>query len=414
VRDSLAHREPDRVPIDLGSTSVTGIHVSVVKGLREHFGLEQRPIKVYDPYQMLGAMDSDLAVALGVDTWGVPRRKSHFGFVNEDWKPWVVNGLEVLVGGGFEIDAEPDGSVVIYPQGDRSAAPSGRMPAGGWFFDSIIRQNHFDPDNLDPADNLEEFRPFSDEDIEWNLRWLPEGEASGRGIVAGFGGTGFGDIATVPAPGLKDPRGIRDVTEWYVSLRSRRSYIHAIFEKQCELALANLARVHAAVGDRIDVVYLCGTDFGTQTSSFCSVPTFRELWLPYYTAICRWIHANTAWKCFKHSCGSVERFFESLIEAGFDIINPVQCSAAGMDPAHLKKTYGDRLVFWGGGVDTQKTLAFGTPAEIREEVLRRCDVFAPGGGFVFNPVHNIQARTPVANVVAMFNAVKEFNGVLNA
>ena len=415
VRDALAHREPDRVPIDLGSTSVTGVHVSVVTALREHFGLEQRPIKVYDPYQMLGSVDPDLADALGVDVWGVPRRRSHFGFVNENWKPWVVNGLEVLMGGGFEIDTEPDGSTVIYPQGDRTAAPSGRMPAGGWFFDSIVRQNHFDPENLDPADNLEEFRPLSDEDLEWNLRWLPEGEASGRAIVAGgFGGTGFGDIATVPAPGLKDPRGIRDVSEWYVSLRSRRSYIHAVFEKQCELALANLARVHAAVGDRIDLVYLCGTDFGTQTSAFCSVPTFRELWLPYYTAICKWIHANTDWKCFKHSCGSVERFFDSLVEAGFDIINPVQCSAAGMDPVHLKKTYGDRLVFWGGGVDTQKTLAFGTPEQIREEVLRRCEVFAPGGGFVFNPVHNIQARTPVANVVAMFNAVQEFNGVLNA
>ncbi len=414
VRMTLAHRQPDRVPIDLGSTSVTGIHVSVVAALREYYGLPLRPIKVYDVSQMLGSVDADLAAAMGVDTWGIPRRRSHYGFANENWKPWNLNGLEILVGGGFEVDTEPGGDIVIYPQGDRSVPPSGRMPAGGWFFDAIIRQNHFDPDKLDPADNLEEFRPLSDDDLAWNAGWLAEGEATGRAIVAGFGGTGFGDIAIVPAPGLKDPRGIRDITEWYVSLRSRRGYIHAVFEKQCEVALANLARIHAAVGDRIDVVYLCGTDFGTQTSSFCSVPTFRELWLPYYRAICGWIHANTSWKCFKHSCGAVEKFLESLIEAGFDIINPVQCSAAGMDPARLKRAYGDRLVFWGGGVDTQKTLAFGTPEEIRAEVLSRCEIFAPGGGFVFNPVHNIQARTPVANVVAMLDAVHEFNGVIHA
>lgn len=414
VRDTLAHREPDRVPIDLGSTSVTGIHVSVVMGLREYYGLEKQLVKVYDPYQMLGAVEEDLARAMKVDVWGIPRRRSHFGFVNENWKPWRMNGLEVLVAGGFETDTEPDGSIVIYPQGDRSAAPSGRMPAGGWFFDSIIRQNHFDPDHLDPADNVEEYKPVSEEDLEWNLGWLAVGEMTGRGIIAAFGGAGFGDIATVPAPGLKDPRGIRDISEWYVSLRSRKSYIHAIFERQCGLALENLEKIHNVVGDRIDAVYLCGTDFGTQSSAFCSVATFRELWLPYYSAICKWIHANTQWKCFKHSCGSVERFFESMIEAGFDIINPVQCSAVGMEPEKLKKTYGSRLVFWGGGVDTQKTLAFGTPEQVREEVLRRCEVFAPGGGFVFNPVHNIQAMTPVANVVAMLNAVHEFNGVPNA
>ena len=138
--------------------------------------------------------------------------------------------------------------------------------------------------------------------------------------------------------------------------------------------------------------------------------TFRELWLPYYKQLNDWIHAHTAWKAFKHSCGAVERFFESFIDAGFDIVNPVQCSARGMEPEQLKAKYGDRLVFWGGGVDTQKTLPFGTPAEVREQVLRRCEIFAPGGGFVFNAIHNIQAGTPVANIVAMFDAVREFNG----
>ena len=176
-----------------------------------------------------------------------------------------------------------------------------------------------------------------------------------------------------------------------MSTRTRRAYIHSVFERQCEIGIQNLARIHSRIGDAVDCVYVCGTDFGTQTSSFCSVATFRELWFPYYKRVNDWVHANTSWKCFKHSCGSVERFLESLIEAGFDIINPVQCSAAGMEPAGLKRKYGSRLVFWGGGVDTQKTLPFGTPQEVREEVLRRCEIFAPGGGFVFNSIHNLQA-----------------------
>jgi uroporphyrinogen-III decarboxylase len=195
-----------------------------------------------------------------------------------------------------------------------------------------------------------------------------------------------------------------------MSLNSRRDFVHRLYARQTEIALGNLERVHRRIGDAVDVVFLCGTDFGTQTSSFCSVATFRELWLPYYKQLCGWIHAHTSWKVFKHSCGSVERFFESFVDAGFDIANPVQCSARGMEPEHLKAKYGGRLVFWGGGVDTQKTLPFGTPAEVREQVLRRCEVFAPGGGFVFNAIHNIQAGTPVSNIAAMFDAVREFNG----
>jgi uroporphyrinogen-III decarboxylase len=228
--------------------------------------------------------------------------------------------------------------------------------------------------------------------------------------VATFGGTAFGDIALVPGPFMKDPKGIRDVAEWYVSTASRRDYVHKIFERQCEIGIANLEKIFGVVGNRVDAVFTCGTDFGTQTSAFCSVPTFRELWFPYYKRVNGWIHKNTTWKTFKHSCGSVERFYESFIESGFDIINPVQCSAAGMDPGPLKSKYGDRLVFWGGGVDTQKTLPFGTPAEVREEVLRRCEIFSRDGGFVFDSIHNVQAGTPVENIVAMISAVHEFKG----
>jgi hypothetical protein len=411
LRNALEHREPDRVPLDFGGTSVTGVHVTCVAELRDYYGLAKGPVKVHEPGQMLGFVDDDLRTAMGVDVVGVFPRKVKFGLNSAAWKEWNFRGLDVLVPADFRTKTESDGAVVIYPEGDETVPPSGRMPMGSAFFDTIVRQPEIDEEKLDPADNLEEFGFVSEADLNHLERTAGAAAASGYGVAASFGGTGFGDVALVPGPGLKHPKGIRDVAEWYVSTRMRRGYIHKVFERQCEIALENLARIHARIGNSIDCMYVCGTDFGTQTSAFCSVATFRELWFPYYKRINDWVHAHTTWKCFKHSCGSVERFFESFLEAGFDVMNPVQCSAAGMDPVELKRKYGSRLVFWGGGVDTQKTLPFGTPSQVREEVLRRCEIFAPGGGFVFNSIHNLQAGTPVANIVAMLDAVHEFNGV---
>ncbi|MDP2998220.1 MAG: uroporphyrinogen decarboxylase family protein [Bryobacterales bacterium] len=411
VLTTLAHRAPDRVPIDFGGTMVTGIHVSVVAALRDFYGLEKRPVKALDPGQMLGLVEDDLKTAMGIDVEGVFRRATRFGFPLDDWKPFrMYDGLEILVPGQFNYTLDDNGDTLMHPQGDVSAPPSARMPKDGYFFDAIIRQDPIDEDRLNPQDNLEEFGPASEAELQHLAESARAARATGRAVIASFGGTSFGDIALIPAPALKHPKGIRDITEWYMATRARRGYVHQVFEKQCEIALANFARIHAVVGGWIDVVFVCGTDFGTQKSSFCSVESFDELWRPYYKAINDWIHRNTNWKTLKHSCGSVAKFYPSFIEAGFDIINPVQCSAAGMDPEVLKRAFGDRLVFWGGGVDTQKTLPFGKPGEVRQEVLRRLEVFSANGGYVFNAVHNIQARTPVANIVAMLEAVKEFHG----
>jgi hypothetical protein len=336
-----------------------------------------------------------------------------FGFANDGWKPWSFNDLQVLVPEDFRTTVEPEnGGALIYPRGDMSAKPSGHMPKGGYFFDSIVRQKPFDADNLDPADNTEQYKPLTDEDldgIEADARAANTGEYA---VFASLVNTALGDIAFVPGPDLVDPKGVRDIAEWYMLTASHPQVVHKIFERQVEVGIANLAKIHARVGDAIDVIFLCGTDFGTQTSSFCSTKTFDSLWKPHYADVCNWVHKNTSWKTFKHSCGASERFFESMIDAGIDIINPVQCSAKGMDPRKLKDKYKGRLVFLGGGVDTQHTLPFGTPAEVRAQVLERCEIFSDGGGFVFDAIHNVQAQTPVANIVAMIDAVKEFNGAL--
>jgi hypothetical protein len=319
-------------------------------------------------------------------------------------------GLEVLVSEHFKTTRAANGDTLVYPKGDFSAPPSARLPKSGFFFDTIVRQDPIDEARLDPADNLEEFGPVSDRDLDYFDRATAAGAATGRGVIATFGGMAFGDIALVPAPFLKHPRGIRDLEEWYVSTLTRRPYIHKVFERQAEIALANLEKIHRRVGDRVQAVFVCGTDFGTQQSTFCSVDAFRSLYMPYYTRVNDWIHRQTSWKTFKHSCGAVETLIPSFIESGFDILNPVQCSAAGMDPVKLKSTYGADLVFWGGGVDTQKTLMFATTASVRDEVLRRCEIFGKGGGFVFNAIHNVQANVPIANVAAMFQALNEANG----
>ena len=410
LKRALSH-QGGPVPVDFGGTAVTGIHVMVIAALRDYYGLEKRPVKVTEPYQMLGALDHDLMDAMGIDVVSITPRKTMFGFPNEHWRtfklPW---GQEVLVSEHFKTTQDSQGDLLIYPEGDMSVPPSGRMPVSSFFFDTIVRQTPIVEETLDPADNQEEFGGVTQEDLAYFKAATDLASASNRGVVATFGGTAFGDIALVPAPFLKHPKGIRDIAEWYMSTALRPEYVHAIFVHQCEIAIENLKKIHAVVGNVIDAVFICGTDFGTQTSQFCSVDTYEALYAPYYKQVNTWIHENTTWKTFKHSCGAVEPLLSHFIDSGFDIINPVQCSATGMDPQQLKTRYGDDLVFWGGGVDTQHVLPFGTPEEVAEQVKDRIRIFSQQGGFVFNTIHNVQANTPVENVAAMLEAIQACAG----
>jgi hypothetical protein len=410
VEAALNHQSPDRVPLDLGASAVTGMHVSCVYKLRQALKLDPpgTPVKVNEPYQMLGEIASDLQDALGVDVVGLVPKATMFGFPCENWKPWTTfDGTPVLVPGAFNTDPEPSGDILMYPEGDRSAPPSGRMPKGGFYFDTIVRQEPIDEATLKVEDNLEEFGPISDEALDYFA-----GEAnrlrreSERAIFATFGGMAFGDIALVPAPWMKNPKGIRDIAEWYMSTASRFDHVYEIFRRQCDIALKNLAKIHDVVGDRVSAVFITGTDFGTQHGLFISPNAYRKLFQPFHRIVNDWIHAHTPWKTFIHSCGSVVTLLPDIVEAGFDILNPVQCSAAGMDPQMLKERFGNRLTFWGGGVDTQRTLPFGTPDEVRRQVRERIDIFGRGGGLVFNTVHNVQAGTPTENLVALYEAVR--------
>lgn len=409
LQTALNHQQPDRVPVDFGSTSVTGMHVETVHRLRLALtGDTSWRVKVVEPYQMLGEIDAELRQALGIDVVGLAPRKTMFGFENVGWKPFALfDGTPALVPEAFNTTADANGDLLIYPEGDRTVPPSGRMPNGACFFDSIVRQPPVDEDRLDPADNLEEFGPLSDEDLAWYRKRASELDAQGEtGVTLTMPGTAFGDIALVPAPWMKHPKGIRDIEEWYISTAIRKDYVRAIFERQCEIGLQNLEALIGILGDRVQAVFLTGTDFGTQRSLFISKEAYRDLFKPFHKRVNDLVHAKSDWKTFIHSCGAVRELIPDFIEAGFDILNPVQCSAEGMEARGLKREFGSDIVFWGGGANTQQTLQFGSPDEVYRECRERIEIFGEGGGFVFDAIHNVQATTPTENLLAMFKAIR--------
>ena len=407
-KKTINHQQPDKVVIDFGSTAVTGIHVVVVEKLREYYGLEKHPVKVIEPYQMLGEIDEELLREMNIDVIGLYGEKNMFGIPNKDWKlNKTFWGQEVMFPGEFNYTYNSNGDILIHPEGDVSAPPSAMMPKTGFFFDAVNRQEPVDDSNLNVEDNLQEFGKITDHDLLYWKTMTDSVENSGKGIMASLGGTALGDIALVPGLNLKHPKGIRGVEEWYISTLIREDFIKKIYERQTGIAVENLSKIFKVVGNNIHTVFICGTDFGTQNSTFCSPETYARVWMPYYKKVNNWIHQNTGWKTFKHSCGAIEPLMELFIESGFDIINPVQINASGMDPKLLKQKYGDRVVFWGGGVDTQGVFAFGTPEQVKEQVKRQCSILNENGGFVLNTVHNIQANVPFENVVALLEALKE-------
>jgi hypothetical protein len=416
VDAALSHRETDRVPLDLGATSCSGIHVSSLYALRQALGLDApgTPVRVSEPFQMLGEVTPDLLDYLGVDAVRVGLPNNIYGFRNDDWKPWTTfDGTPVLVPGQFPTEPEPNGDLLMYPKGDRSALPCARMPAHGFYFDSITRQEHLDEEHLDPADNLEEFAFVDDAGLKHVHDEVERLGATGRALLGEFGGTSFGDAAFVPGPTLADPRGVRDLAQWYMFLVSEPGYVREIFERQCDIGLANLARIHDTVGDALSAVFITGTDLGMQTGPFISPKTYRTLFQPVHARVNEWVHTHTKWKTFIHSCGSIWKLLDDIADAGFDALNPVQTSAADMGPQALKDRYGERITFWGGGIDTQRVLPFGSPEDVRAMVRERMRIFGAGGGFVFNTIHNVQARVPIGNIVALYEAVNEYRSYPN-
>ena len=394
---AIEHRETDRVPVDIGGSIMSGIMAQPLTALRRHLGLEDRPVKVYEIFQMLGEMEPDIIECLGIDVLPVEPEAIFFGLKREKYKPWrLFDGTEVLVPGQFNVEEDAEGNWLLHEEGDPAQPVAGRMPKNGYYFDLVGDQQlhaDFTPPTLQ---ELEEdyLTPISAQRLDYLAakaeRLRPTGKALFLGDWSAFG-----------------PPWIGNTPDWLCLLASDPEYVDQAFALRTEGVLRNLELLRCAIGDNIDILGVDGQDFGTQKSEMFSPEFFARYHLPFYLAVNGWVHAHTPWKTWKHTCGSNAQFMPMYVEGGLDCLNPMQRSAAGMDLAVLKREYGSRITFWGGGVDTQHTLPFGTPEEVYREVLETIRLLSAGGGFVFNTVHNIQANVPVENLAAMFQAIRD-------
>jgi uroporphyrinogen decarboxylase len=375
VRATLVHREPDRVPFDLGGSRQTGIHLRAYAGLREALGLEPREPRVIDITQQLADVEPDVLDAMGVDVRYVAprgsstyrreiREEAEYRTFTDEWG--VGRRMPLATGLYYDSYAPPLAGEIALTAVDAYA----------W------------PDASDPA----RYAGMGDEARRY-------AEEEGRAVQVG-------SICGGLTEGLFKLRGFED---GYMDLAGDPALARRVMERILEVKIAYWSHVLPLVDGRVDVVGEAD-DLGGQERTLFSPATYRDLVKPLHRELFDFLHAHTDAKVFFHTCGAVRELIPDLIEIGVDILNPVQVSAAGMDTAGLKREFGRDLVFWGGGVDTQRVLGSGSPAEVRAEVLRRVGDLSPGGGFVFAAVHNIQPNVPAENILAMRAALVESEG----
>ena len=370
---TLAHREPDRIPFDLGSTQVTGIHVVAYRRLREHLGLPRVEPYLCDAIQQLALPDADVIERLGVDVRGLFPLNSH---------NWNAVGKDI---GDYWEYRDEWGITHRRPKPDGLYYSMVRSPLTGAITADDIRAYTW-PHTGDPR-RIAGLR-------EQALAYRAQAKAVMlKGVLAGV---------------FEMAQRVRGMENLLMDMASNEPLAGALFDKMVELKLEFCEMALPQIADVIDVISEAD-DYGTQVSQIISPRMFRQQIKPRLkTLFARIKQLAPNAKLFFHSCGNVRPLLPDFIESGVDILNPIHITAAGMEPTALKRDFGKDLVFWGGGVDTQGVLPHGSPQQVRDDVRRNIDALAPGGGFVFNTVHNIQADVPPQNIVAMWEAVREY------
>jgi len=371
---TLNHREPDRVPFDLGSTQVTGIHVVAYRNLRQALGLPPVEVQLCDSIQQLALPDDDVIERLGVDVRGLFPLSSHNWNVHEEdtGEYWLYHDEWGIT----HRRAKPDGLYYSIVQ----------VPLGGPELSAQDIENHAWPDMADPR----------------RIAGLRE-------LAERYRRDGYAVVLKSPIAGIfETAQRIVGMENCLVMMASDKKLAGALFDKLLELKLAFWEMALPQLADVVDVIAEFD-DYGTQTSQLISPRMFREQLKPRLKILFDRIKqlAPKA-KRFFHSCGNVRPLLPDFIEIGVEILNPVHTRATGMEPTALKRDFGDALVFWGGGVDTQGVLPTGTLQEVKDDVRRNIEALASGGGFVFNTVHNIQADVPSQNIIAMWEALQEY------
>ena len=389
ILKALNHEPVDRVPVDLGGTRQSGIAMETYQRLRQALEIRtDSPFKVFDLFQLLAEIEPEMAGRFQSDTVPLNRPKVAFGIPNRDWKPFrFFKGPDVLVPGAFYPETDTDGSLVLKKQGQVIA----RLPRDGYYFD------RFEPYPGASHPDLSAWQPprISEAELEhYHAESIRLYEETDKAVIAAMG----------PPYELFNGIGQGGFEDWMITFATEDEYVEELYTLLVEAWLDNLNRFHEAVGERVQVVQICD-DLGTQTAQFLSTEMFREKVMPHYKRGLDWIHAHTGWKVLMHTDGAVFNLIPSLIEMGVDALNPVQTSAAGMEPARLQAEFGGRIAFWGGSCDPQGTLVFGDAEQVRREVREALEAFQPlQGGFVFASVHNIQANVPVDNILALFDS----------
>ncbi len=387
IRAALSHREPDRVPIDLGSSPVTGIAASAYELLKKEFGVEL-PLCIASGMQ-IAYVDEVVQKRLGCDVRRV-------GAMPQSWMDWTFSdGTYGLIDADCRIQRFDDGSQRISLDGGGELF----MPPGGWFFDPVSETAPMR--NVGSVSEVEEFysrlpRSPSSEVAEQIVNDAERLHAENEHAL-------FGDFASAVFESWQN----RGFEAYLMDFLEQPDVADALMRLHADYWLDYWRPVLERMGHTLDVIWV-SDDLGSQNSLIVSEDTYRDMVKPLHARLWSELKrlAPNA-KLFLHSCGAIEPLIPDFIELGVDILNPIQVSARGMDPKVLKEKYSKDIVFWGGGVDTQNVLQQGTPDQVREEVRRRIDELAPGGGYVFATVHDIQPGTPAKNVIAAFEAAAE-------
>jgi len=406
VLAAVEHKDPDKVPVDLGATPSSGISAIAYGRLTENLGLENSRTRIYDVVQELAQPEESVLDRLGIDAVDIGRT---FNTKDTDWYDITLSdGSTAQFPVWFHPRREGSALKAYHPDGTHIAT----KPEGATFFD----QAYFPyvdgyPDTFDDL-------PEAMSKVLWaamvHSPWDHAGEE------------GFWEQLRERALRLREETDYALVVvagcnlfEWGTFLRRLDNFLMDIYadpynverllDALMEIHISTLEQVCSAVGDAADILRF-GDDLGMETGPFMSPEKYRMLFKPRHTQLCEYVHKNSTMKTYLHSCGSIYKLIPDLIDAGYDVLNPVQTNAAEMDPASLKREFGRDVCFWGGGADTRTVLNNGTPEQVREHVRERLEIFSPGGGFVFNTVHNIMPDVPPQNILAMFDEIRAFNG----
>jgi uroporphyrinogen decarboxylase len=402
---AIDHTEPDFLPVDLGATPSSGISAIAYANLIQHLHLKDRRIWIYDVVQQVAQPSAGFLDRFGIDVVDLGRT---FNTTDDDWyNHQLSNGRTAQLPAWFHPQKQDDGSYLAFLKNK----PIALMPAGSNSFDQVIypfRDGY--PENyvVSLAEAMAKVHWAALAHSPWdhaseNTFWedlrshaLELRQKSNRAImmVAGCNLFEWGTF-------------LRRLDNFLMDLVSVPAEVERFLDALMERHLQTLTNICKAVGDVADIIRL-GDDLGMNSGPFMSPHTYRKLFKPRHTILCNAIKTHSKMHILLHSCGSIYKLIPDLIEAGFEILNPVQTNSHDMQAEKLKKEFGKDVTFWGGGADTRSILNFATPEEVRDHVRRNIEILAPGGGFVFNPIHNILPDVPPENIVAMFEAIDEY------